>query len=270
MTRYLASRYPHTRVPTGLVWGYLLLNATLSTDAQAQQIDVVGTRFKVTIAGGRVLNQDELLGATLSGADEAGNQLLFRVDAVEPDPKDESGEVVLYTLMVSDSQHGTWRNLCNPDPDGLARGFPIRNLDKEDGSFSLTCTSGAVGKCIRMGYKPCATNDSGNTLRGHHQACVRMLRADYCGNGDSHTRDGTVVNIFDKLGIQKPDPEPAAFEAAWGPDGAVCVNKTRIPDVLTLDELVLMCPEKLQGLTGETCSEAGALHDDRALILNRS
>jgi len=237
---------------------------------EAQNIEVVGTQFQVTVAGDQILSQENLIGATLSGADDEGNPLLFRIDSVEIDPKDKSGEVVLYTFMVRDSESGAWRNMCRPDPDGLSRGFPMRIPGKEDGSYTLTCTSGAVGKCIRMGYKPWATDDNGNTLREHHQACVRMIRADYCGTGESHTRNGTVINIFDKLGIQEADPEPAVFEAGWGPDGAVCVNKTRVPDLLTLEELERMCPERLLGRTGDSCSEANALRDNSVMLLNRS
>jgi hypothetical protein len=45
----------------------------------------------------------------------------------------------------------------------------------------------------------------------------------YGGDGVGHTRDGTVIDPFDRLGIQRPEPDPRGraleFEAAWGPDG---------------------------------------------------
>jgi hypothetical protein len=31
-----------------------------------------------------------------------------------------------------------------------------------------------------------------------------MMRGDYCGNGTSHTCDGTLIDIVDLLGIQLP------------------------------------------------------------------
>jgi hypothetical protein len=33
-------------------------------------------------------------------------------------------------------------------------------------------------------------------------ACFRMMPADYCGNGNPHTRDGTLIEIWDREGIQ--------------------------------------------------------------------
>jgi hypothetical protein len=54
------------------------------------------------------------------------------------------------------------------------------------------------------------------------------------------------------------------FEAAWGPDGAVCVRRTRIPELLSTGELVQRYPQ-LIGKTGPDCSEAVD-----ALIWNRS
>jgi hypothetical protein len=108
-----------------------------------------------------------------------------------------------------------------------------------------------------------------------HQACVRLLRADYCGDGEAATRDSTPVNVFDRLGVQAPDPGAAAamaFEAAWGPDGAVCVARTRVPEVLTLDALAARCP-RLRGRLGpRDCPEpAGdAPPPGGALLLNRS
>ena len=133
--------------------------------------------------------------------------------------------------------------------------------------FTITCTSGAIGKCIRIGYKPWGER-KGQSLWDYHQACVRMLRADYGGDGVGHTRDGTTIDPFDQLGIQSFEPDPHGpkleFEAAWGPDGAVCVRRTRIPELLSIGELVQRYP-RLVSKTGPTCSEAVD-----ALIWNRS
>ena len=48
------------------------------------------------------------------------------------------------------------------------------------------------------------------------------MRADYCGNGKPHTRDGTRIELWDREGIQVDTSEPGlTFEAAWNEDGAV-------------------------------------------------
>ena len=65
-----------------------------------------------------------------------------------------------------------------------------------------------------------------------HAACVRMVRADYCGDGTPHTRNGTKINFWDNSGVLADDPWPGMrFEAAWSPQGAVCVARTRLPEV---------------------------------------
>ena len=101
--------------------------------------------------------------------------------------------------------------------------------------------------------------------RSYFQACVRPVRADYCGDGTAHTRDGTPIDIFDAIGIQRDEETPGmTFEAAWREDGAVCVRHTRLPDVLDSVTLAAQCP-RLERSIGEACDEATA-----ALLFNRS
>jgi hypothetical protein len=242
------------------------------------KLRVVGTEFHITTADGQVLVGSDLIGAVLMVGDATGHQLPVRIEAVRPDPKDPSGETMVYTFAVEDPLTGAWHNPCTPDADGLAMGFPLsgiwtptgEHLHSED-AFSLTCTSGASAKCVRMGYKPWKTAQDGTPLWGYHQACVRMVRADYCGNGTPHTREGVQINVYDRLDIQMADPAPTmTFEAAWGPDGAVCVHKVRVPEAASLDALVHACPQRLAGRIGADCTEEAALRSDETLILNAS
>jgi hypothetical protein len=242
------------------------------------KLRVVGTQFHLTTAEGRVLVGSDLIGAVLMVGDATGDQLPVRIEAVRPDPRDPSGETTLYTFAVEDPLTGAWHNPCTPDADGLTMGFPLsgiwtstgEHLPSED-AFSLTCTSGASAKCVRMGYKPWKTAKDGTPLWDYHQACVRMVRADYCGNGAGHTREGLQIDVYDRLDIQTADPAPTmSFEAAWGPDGAVCVHKVRVPEAASLDALVHACPQRLAGKTGTYCTEEAALRSSETLILNAS
>ena len=235
-------------------------------------VEVEGTAFRLTLADGRVLRQEELPGTILSLGDGPAHRRLLRIDAVERDPRDPRGEVVLYALSTRDPATGAWRDLCGPDPDGRRLGFPLAGAAAPDGRhvespgrFRVTCTAGAEGKCVRLGYKPWRRLPDGTSLAPHHQACVRLLRADYCGDGTGHTRDGTTVSIYDRVGIQADEPAPGmAFEAAWGPGGAVCVRRTRLPDVLAPDALAASCP-RLAGRLGDACDEGAP-----ALLYGRS
>ncbi len=264
----------------GLTASFLILAAlfALASPAMAagsvavRSVEVEGSAFRVTLSDGRVLPQDRLAGTILALGDGSGRQRRIRIDAVERDRKDASGEIVLYALSEQNRESGEWRNLCLPDPDGRQLGFPLAGAFASDGRYEpthggilLTCTGGAEGKCVRFGYKPWGFGPNNISLAPYYQACVRLVRADYCGDGIGHTRDGTPIDLFDTVGIQHDEPAPGmTFEAAWRADGAVCVRHTRLPDVLDSNALAARCP-RLAHSIGESCDEAAP-----ALLFNRS
>ena len=131
-----------------------------------------------------------------------------------------------------------------------------------------TCSSGAHVKCARFGYKPWGRGPKGEDLAPYHAACVHMVRADYCGTGTPHTRDGTMIQIYDHIGIRpEPPADPEhAFEAGWAASGAVCVARTRLSDVLTLEALAAECPALKHGAA---CNPDAAVAAG-ARVLNRS
>jgi hypothetical protein len=234
-------------------------------------VSVVGTSFQVTTGDGRLLPQQDLIGAVLTIGDGKG-RLPLRIDAVEPDPRNPDGAVLLYTMSTPDPVTGEWHNICEPDFEGRRMGFPLAGTWTPDGrhlpsatAFSITCTGGAQAKCVRFGYRPWEKLPDGTSLWDHHQACTRMIRADYCGDGVGHTRNGTPIVIYDRQGIQRDEQAPGmSFEAAWGTQGAVCVSHTRIPDIMTAERLAAICPGVEQSRAAACENHAGAL------ILNRS
>jgi hypothetical protein len=241
-------------------------------------VEVHGTAFRVRLADGRTLGPQELVGATLEASDEASRPLTVRIDAVVPDPRDPEDEVLLYRMTALGAD-GAWHELCSPDPAGERWAFPLagrwtaagEHLQAATGVFNVTCSSGAIGKCVRFGYKPWKRPPDGAALWDHHQACVRMMRADYCGDGKSFTRDGTLIDLYDQLGIQKDEPAPGMrFEAGWGKDGATCVARVRIPENMTLEGLAQRCPGRLAGRVGAVCTEEEARRSPATLLLNKS
>lgn len=235
-------------------------------------VAVEKTAFRVTLSDGRVIAQEQLPGTILVFGDGTGRQRRIRIDGAERDPKDPAGEIMLYALSEQDPGSGEWRNLCLPDVEGRQLGFPLAGAFTPDGRYEpghagilLTCTGGAEGKCVRFGYKPWGFGPNQVSLAPYYQACVRLVRADYCGDGVGHTRDGTPIDIFDRIVIQRDETAPGmTFEAAWGPEGAVCVRHTRLPDVLDSAALATACPRLAQAID-ETCGEAAP-----ALLYNRS
>jgi hypothetical protein len=240
-------------------------------------VTVEGTAFRVELTDGRALLGRELQGATLILVVDGAERTL-RIDGVSADPKDREGDVLLHRLTILDPVTGSWRELCDPDPDGQRWAFPLRGAwdaggrKLSDDGLTLTCSAGAQGKCVRLGYKPWRLATDGSSLAAYHEACVRMLRADYCGNGQSATRPGVTVDVSDRLGLQQTEAPAAPFEAAWGREGALCVAHARVPEVMSLERLAQTCP-RLKGRLGpEVCAfqaaSAGRFGD--ALIFSRS
>jgi hypothetical protein len=250
--------------------GLLVLAATIAA-APVPGVAIAGNAFRVTLPDGSVLAQEQLPGAILNLGDGSGAQRRIRIDAVEHDARDPSGELVLYALseQVAD---GGWVNACEPDPDGRRLGFPLRGAFTPDGTYQpahpgilITCTGGSEGKCVRFGYKPWRTLPDGTSLTPYYQACVRLVRADYGGDGVGHTRNGTPIDIFDRIGIQRDETAPGmTFEAAFDPEGAVCVAHPRLVEVVTLSALLQQYP-RLVGHADAACNETV-----RALLFVRS
>jgi len=195
-------------------------------------------------------------GTVIEARSDDGDAQLFRIDSVASDPRDRDGDVALYGVSIFDRGSSSWRPYCSPDPDGRAAAIPVQgswsaNGEPEPGAEAITfaCTSGAIGKCIRFGYKPWKT-DHGTSLEPYHAACVHMVRADYCGDGRPHTVDGTWIDIWDALGIQTRDEDadhPEVFEAAWSPRGAAYLNVPRWSDRIA--DVVAECPDHFVGRT---------------------
>jgi hypothetical protein len=238
-------------------------------------IDVDGTRFRVALVDGRTLYSADLVGATLSIV-LGGRVTRVRIDGVERDPRSQHGDVWLHDFSTPDDAGG-WRPLCMPDRDGRRQGFPIagragrdrRIAPAEPGVLELTCTGGALAKCIRWDYRPWAAAADGRPLRDIYDACVRMVRADYGGDGEGTTRNGMRIDLYDDVGIQAPAGDPIdAFEAGWSADGAVCVHHVRVKENTSLAVLEEKHP-RLKGRTGAICTEAFA-RAHGAVIFNRS
>ena len=249
----------------------LTVPAALAAEEAVRSVAVERTAFRITLADGRVLSGPDLLGVTLTMADGNG-RVPVRIDAVQTDPHEPSGEITLYAFSVEDAATGEWRNLCEPDPYGERWGFPVTfGMDGEplpEGAFAVLCTGGARAKCLRFGYKPWGPPVEGVEVRTLYDTCVHMVRADYCGDGVGYTRNGTMIDFYDRFGIQKDEPaQGMSFEAGWGPNGAVCVAHTRIPENGALDDVLTACPRLRHAPTGQDCTEASATG---ALLFNKS
>jgi hypothetical protein len=217
--------------------------------ADVRDLRLEGSALVGTLAG-RTVRGADFIGATVTTSDPSGASSLLVIAAIESDPADATGSTSLYRLRGRDPVSGELVDLCAPDQDGIRRAIPVAGRwttsgAQKDGVGSITfgCTSAAIGKCVRLGYRPWQSRD-GVSLAAHHQACTRMLRFDYCGDGTAHTEDGTEIEFYDRIGISQKGFDPLLlFDAAWTPDGAYCIERQRwlrlsLPDVLTLKTLL--------------------------------
>jgi hypothetical protein len=233
-------------------------------------LDVRNGRFIVHRADGQIVLDDELVGTVLH-ITAGGRRLDLRIDSLVRERVPTGDEILLYVLSSHNGASGKFEPLCDPDRRGRSLGLPLEGVWDDrgryvdaPGRFEIACSSGATGKCVLMGYLPWRSPQ----LRELHQACTRMVRADYCGDGSTHTRDGMQIYVYDRLGVLRDIAPSAPFEAGWSPDGAVCVTRTRVPDVLDIADLRSLCPQRFIKPPGE-CSERDAQADPRAILFDR-
>jgi hypothetical protein len=215
---------PNGLSPNGLSPNGVMLNG-LSPNGlspNGAQIGIAGT--------GTPLSGSEIVGSTWTGHLSDGSNVTIRVDGAMQGTG-TNGDVWSYRL--SGSVGGVWQPLCL-DPAGspsfadsvggtwnLAEGVPGGGSYNPDAfDFTIACRGSAIAKCVELGYKPWTGNAR------ELAACVRALRADYCGDGTPHTVNGTIINIYDDAAIQ-PDGIPWVPEAEWTPAGASCVSKQK-------------------------------------------
>jgi hypothetical protein len=195
--------------------------------------------------GGGELRSADLVGSTVRlGA------LDLRLDGITR-VRSPRGDVVLHDFSLAD---GTGK-LCLPDGQNERWAIAVTT----DAGVELACTSGARGKCARFGYDP-----SDPSLVDLHAACVRMMRADYGGDGTSATREGIGIRFCDRAGVF-PCPSDARLVSAWSHERAVCVARPRVADLADLATLASRHPHLRERL-GDACSFERMDGDPQAIL----
>lgn len=223
---------------------------------------------------GRERRGPDLDGATL----DLGQIGVLRIEGIERDAQARFPEHV-WLIDAQLRQSTAFVPICPPDAQGdhralMYQGYldgELRYVDAPE-RFSISCLSGVEAKCLRWGYLPWRmAPDAEQSLAPYFESCIRLARADYCGNDQPTTRNGTEIDIYDRIGIQQMTPgiEDFDFEAGWAPSGAVCVHHPRIAENLDLAELARTCPRLAAATLGTECDEAMSARSG-ALLFNRS
>ncbi|MDB5378221.1 MAG: hypothetical protein JWR00_2667 [Rubritepida sp.] len=226
---------------------FLLLLSAASPASPPRLLGVTadGGNLRAELSDGRVLRGAELVGAVLpfQGAE-------IRVDAARRDeglPEAKPGtafdDVWLFRLSMR-GPDGQWSESCDDGAQGMVYPGP-------SGAVRLTCSAGAVGTCIRYGYRPWAQTVGGVALAPYHRACVNLMRS----------AEAAHVEVYDRIGVQHPAAMPgAAFEAGWTTEGAVCLAHPReTNDPQAEVALAIMAIAGRADCTEEHAAELGAL-----------
>ncbi len=169
--------------------------------AAAGELSVAATELRIVTDAGLVR------GVEVAGAELALPGLgTVRIESAERDAGSRFGDVWLYRVVLEDG-----REICAADPGGDTRlvFFPGRfdaqlNYVDDPAEFSVSCVSGVQAKCLRWGYRPWAKAPlGGQPLAPYYNACIRAARADYCGDDQPTTRDGTLIDLYDQVGVQQ-------------------------------------------------------------------
>jgi hypothetical protein len=234
------------------------------------------------------LGSGSLEGTLLQGTSSTGKKVEVALCDAQPSPQDPS--LLLYRIEIWNAESATWKNPCIATRQvPLPRALAMQGLWDSTGAhradqnkFTFACQNGAIAKCASWGYKPWASKD-GQSLAPLHQACTRMARADYCGDGRSHTREDSPIDMYDGLQVLTRTTEPssvwnpasASFEAAWTPEGASCVSRTR--DGQALEKILAQCPDRFEPVAqdlgeGDHCTvrRKSTTRTSAALLRNHS
>jgi hypothetical protein len=193
---------------------------------------------------GAELRGRKLRGVELAATSDTDHALTLRIaEVVAPAEGDDAWR---YRVDYRETD-GSWQPICYDHATGerlgafaLAGRWDLRSGVAGGGDkiadpavFTFACRKlGALGKCVEIGYRAWSWY-AGVSLADHHQACVRLLRNDLCGDGTSYTSDGNLINLYDALGIQL-DTEDWKIEAEWDAAGARCLTPhNRVSDSVT-------------------------------------
>lgn len=262
--------------PNGLQLNGLQLNGLQLNGLQLNGLQLNGMEFNglqlngVTLEGtmltgtynGEPISGSEFVGVKMTGKLSNNELLDLSVEAFHTTSDSEINE---YVVTYDDGEGGAWPHLCgyddNDDPiPAIAHPgtWDLETGTHEDtaGMFTFGCKGYAIAKCTQVGYKmwkskpecmpsgsPCRTIE----LADLHQACTRAFTADYCGDGSSHTVNGTLIDIYDNIGIMPREGLQApTFEAEWGTTGAACVANARLHSSAAEDYILANCASKWQ------------------------
>lgn len=202
------------------------------------QLTVEGDAFALRNGRGAKINGHAVVGTVLVLERDGQPIANLMIASVEKVPRWAAGapSAQAYGLVYVDG--AAVRNVCGgaiDDPEAalaLVLGGETYDLATKEvnpgqtGWFSVGCAGSAAAKLSLLGYGP----QSSKTTVEQRQATLKMITADYCGDGTSYTENGTPLLWENVSGTVDLEAAPGAIEAVWTAEGALCLDATRIAD----------------------------------------
>ena len=123
----------------------------------------------------------------------------------------------------------------------------ILSIDKTPRSVTLACVGEAAAKMKLMDFHPLGNRGADTDER---MATLRMITADYCGDGTPYTATGIPVAWRDADDLMQPPTSEDLLEAMWTANGARCLDSPRLT---SLDLIHCQVP---------TCNDDGTFLSD--------
>jgi hypothetical protein len=140
--------------------------------------------------------------------------------------------------------------------------------------FNLGCAGSALAKMALTGHTEASANAHAfSTTLAERQTMLKMLAADYCGDGTPFTVGGQPLSWRDDAGTMKLLGQPLVLEARWTDKGAACLDKPRIDahwtvagstqfgvDVAVYDQVRSHCPASMPPQCADSSFEVDGYH----------
>jgi hypothetical protein len=138
--------------------------------------------------------------------------------------------------------------------------------------FNLGCAGSALAKMALTGHTEASLNaHTFETKLKDRQAMLKLLSADYCGDGTPFTVAGQPLSWSDDKGTMKLAAVPLELESRWTDEGAACLERPRVdvnPTSLgtdtfggdIYDQVLNHCPAQMPPACSDTSFSTSGFH----------
>lgn len=187
----------------------------------------VGSRWDINTYGGGIVKRWMTVQKYRQDPSDGLHKYVFAY------PKDATYGMHYYTKKYQSIKDSSLLAACGNESNEGIEAIVYENLhvdmkygyvDEKESLLNIACLDGGVGKAGLWGYLPWEI--------GYYEfmGAIRMIRGDYCGDGDSWTKPGTMLDVEDKWGINTFVDPTSVTETLWTPKGAACVTLPRRPE----------------------------------------